>query len=139
MEGMDVAAVSGWLRSLKLDNAADTCIANGIDGFVLLALLEEEGGLESIGITSVVDRAKVRGGVKKRINEADAVQKKAEVNFATCPQAQNLQRASSTNQSIASKMSYMIKVPQKVLLSRLSSVRFSLLGFTPSPFLPHHP
>ncbi len=48
MEGMNVAVTSGWLRSFKLDNAADMCITHGIDGFVLLALLEEEGGLESI-------------------------------------------------------------------------------------------
>ena len=51
MEGMNVAMASGWMRSLKLNDAADMCIAHGIDGFVLLALLELEGGLESIGIT----------------------------------------------------------------------------------------
>ncbi len=69
MEDTNVAVASGWLRSLKLDNAADICIAHGIDGFVLFALLEEEGGLESIGITSVVDKAKVRGEVRKMMIE----------------------------------------------------------------------
>jgi hypothetical protein len=34
-----------------------------------MALLEEEGGLDSIGITKAFDRAKVRGGVRRRISE----------------------------------------------------------------------
>ena len=75
MEGMNVAMASGWMRSLKLNDAADMCIAHGIDGFVLLALLEEEGGLESIGITSVVDKAKVRGGVRKMMMEVGSIRR----------------------------------------------------------------
>ena len=75
MEGMNVAVTSGWLRSLKLDNAADMYIAHGIDGFVLLALLDEEGGLESIGITSVVDKAKVQGGVRKMMMEVGSTRR----------------------------------------------------------------
>ncbi len=46
MEGMNVAMASGWMRSLKLNDAADMCIAHGIDGFVLLALLDEKGTKE---------------------------------------------------------------------------------------------
>jgi hypothetical protein len=94
MEGMNAAMASGWMRSLKLDDAADMCIAHDIDGFVLLALLDEEGGLESIGVIviSAVDKAKVRGGIrkmtmevgsKKRINavemEADKMESVIEV------------------------------------------------------------
>ncbi len=55
---------------MKLNDAADLCIAHGIDGFVLLALLDEEDGLESIGVISAVDKAKVRGGIRK-ISEND--------------------------------------------------------------------
>jgi hypothetical protein len=58
MEDMDNAAVTEWLRSMKLDNAADICSTHEIDGFVFMALLQEEGGL---GIKNAFDRAKVRG------------------------------------------------------------------------------
>ena len=60
---------------MKLNNAADMCIAHDIDGFVLLALLEEEGGLESIGITSAVDKAKVRGGIRKMTMEVGSTKR----------------------------------------------------------------
>ena len=97
MEGMNVAMASGWMRSLKLNDAADMCIAHGIDGFVLLALLDEEGGLESIDVISAVDNAKVRGGIRKmtmevgstkRINavemEADKMESVIEVQPKVC-------------------------------------------------------
>jgi hypothetical protein len=72
MEDMDNAAVTEWLRSMKLDNAAAICLTHEIDGFVFMALLEEEGGLDSIGITNAFDRAKVRGGVRKRMSSVAA-------------------------------------------------------------------
>ena len=75
MEGMNVAMASGWMRSLKLNDAADMCIAHGIDGFVLLALLDEEGGLESIGVISAVDKAKVRGGIRKMTMEVGSTKR----------------------------------------------------------------
>jgi hypothetical protein len=72
MEDMDNAAVTEWLRSMKLDNAADICSTHEIDGFVFMALLEEEGGLDSIGIKTAFDRAKVRGGVRKRMRSVES-------------------------------------------------------------------
>jgi hypothetical protein len=69
MEDMDTAGVMEWLRSMKLDDAAAICFTHEIDGFVFMALLEEESGLDSIGITKTFDRAKVRGGVRRRISE----------------------------------------------------------------------
>ncbi len=50
MEDMNTTAVTEWLRSLKLDNATAICLTHGIDGFVFMALLEEEGGLDSLCI-----------------------------------------------------------------------------------------
>ncbi len=102
MEGMNVAVASGWLRSLKLDNAADMCIGHGIDGFVLLALLEEEGGLESIEITSVADKAKVRGGVRKMMIEVGSA------------------RSMNAVEMEADKMDPQVNDQQKVLLRRHS-------------------
>ncbi len=58
-----------------LQICADMCIAHGIDGFVLLALLDEEGGLESIGVISAVDKAKVRGGIRKMTMEVGSPQR----------------------------------------------------------------
>ena len=75
MEGMNVAMASGWMRSLKLNDAADMCSAHGIDGFVLLALLDEEGDLESIGVISAVDKAKVRGGIRKMTMEVGSTKR----------------------------------------------------------------
>jgi hypothetical protein len=72
MEDMDNAAVTEWLRSMKLDNAADICSTHEIDGFVFMALLEEEGGLDSIGIKNAFDRAKVRDGVRKRMRSVES-------------------------------------------------------------------
>jgi hypothetical protein len=69
MEDMNTVAVMEWLRSMKLDDAAAICLTQGIDGFVFMALLDEESGLDSIGITKALDRAKVRGGVRRKISE----------------------------------------------------------------------
>ncbi len=104
MEGMNVAVASGWLRSLKLDNAADMCIAHGIDGFVLLVLLEEEGGLESIGITSVVGKAKLRGGVGKMMIGVGSTRRMNAVEME------------------ADNMDPLVNVQQKVLLRRHSAL-----------------
>jgi hypothetical protein len=69
MENMDTAGVVEWLRSMKLYDAAAICFTEAIDGFVFIALLEETGGLDSIGITKAFDRAKVLGGVRRRLSE----------------------------------------------------------------------
>ncbi len=80
------------------------CIAHGIDRFVLLALLQEEGGLESIGITSVVDKAKVRGGVRKMMIEVGSARRMNAVEME------------------ADKMDPQVNVQQKVLLRRHSAI-----------------
>jgi ubiquitin-conjugating enzyme E2 I len=61
------ADVCAWLRGLGLDAAAEVCEREDIDGRVLLALLDEDRGLEEgLGVTHPVHRAKIRAGVVGR-------------------------------------------------------------------------
>jgi hypothetical protein len=59
---LDVSAVVRWLRSdVRLEAAAKAAEEHQIDGAILLALLDAEGGLERIGVTDVLDVARFRG------------------------------------------------------------------------------
>ena len=71
MEVMDAHAVGAWLRGIGLESAARAAEREGIGGCELLALLDEDGGLEDgLGVSKPVQRAKIRGGVRSRLLRA---------------------------------------------------------------------
>ena len=72
MEVMDAHAVGAWLRGIGLESAARAAEREAIGGCELLALLDEDGGLEDgLGVSKPVQRAKIRGGVRSRLLRAE--------------------------------------------------------------------
>lgn len=66
MELYDTNAVCAWLRALGLEDPARIAEREGVDGYVLLELIEAgDRGLERIGLTDTLSRAKVKGGVAR--------------------------------------------------------------------------
>ena len=66
MELLDAAAVARWLHDdLHLESVAKMAEENGVNGDVLLALLNADGGLTRIGVTDVLDVSKIRGGATR--------------------------------------------------------------------------